>query len=323
MKLGAFINTVFPTRKNLDEALDASKEHGLDAVEIGGGGFLPKNFLNPGELIADEKKRKELVGKVEKRGLFISALSVHANMAHPKKELAEQHIRDFREIVELAGKIGVERVITFAGCPGTSDHDEHPSWITCPWPDYFTEALTWQWEEVLIPLWKDLVPFAKKHGVNRICLEMHPGDAVYTPSKLLKLREAVGEEIGANFDPSHLFWQGIDPTAALRALKDCVFHVHAKDTRIEPLVVQVDGVLDTKPYAREAERAWVFRTVGYGHGHTVWKDFVSQLRLIGYDHVLSIEHEDSLMSTEEGVRKVVRFLRNVMIEEPRSAMWWD
>jgi sugar phosphate isomerase/epimerase len=323
MKLGAFVNTVFPTKGSLDEALDAAKAMGLDAVEIGGGGLIPKNFMNPGDLIGDEKKRKEFVWHVEKRGLFISAISVHGNMAHPDKKIAEQHQRDFREGVELAAKIGVERVITFAGCPGGSEKDVTPNWITCPWPDYFSEALKWQWEQRLIPMWKELVGHARKHGVKKIALEMHPGDAVYTPEKLLLLREAVGEEIGSNFDPSHLFWQGIDPTAAVRALRECIYHVHAKDTRVEPLLVEVNGVLDTKPYAMEGERAWIFRTVGYGHDQKVWKDFVSTLRWVGYDYVMSIEHEDTLMSTDEGVRKVVKFLREVMIEEPRSKMWWD
>jgi sugar phosphate isomerase/epimerase len=152
---------------------------------------------------------------------------------------------------------------------------------------------------------------------------MHPGDAVFNPEKLLKLREACGDTIGCNFDPSHLFWQGIDPTAALRALSDCVYHVHAKDSRVEPLVEQVNGILDTKPYVDEINRSWIFRTVGYGHDAGFWVDFVSTLRLIDYDFVLSIEHEDSLMSGEEGIRKAISFLKDVMIEEPRGAMWWD
>ncbi len=321
MKLGVF-NTLFLDR-DLENALDAVKSYGLDAIEIGCGGFIPKDHVDPAELLEDDKKRKQVVDAVEKRGLFISALSCHGNMAHPNKSFAQEHQKDFRDTVLLAGKIGVERVITFCGCPGTSDNDANPSWITCPWPDYFTDVLKWQWEKKLIPLWREMVGFARKNGIKMIALEMHPGDAVYCPQKLLKLREAVGEEIGCNFDPSHLFWQGIDPTAALRALKDCMFHVHAKDSRVEPLVAQVDGVLDTKPYVEEADRSWIFRTVGYGHDYDFWTDFVSTLRVIGYDFVLSIEHEDSLMSGEEGLTKAIKFLKDIMIEKPRGAMWWD
>lgn len=321
MKLGAF-NTLFFDR-GFEEALEAIKNHGCDAVEIGCGGFITKKHVVPSTLIQDDAECKALLKTVERHGLFISALSCHGNMAHPDSSVAGAHRQDFRDTVTLAGKIGVERVITFAGCPGTSDSDANPSWITCPWPDYFTEALKWQWEEKLIPLWKEEIGFAKKHGVKMIGLEMHPGDAVYTPEKLLKLRNAAGEEIGCNFDPSHLFWQGIDPTAALKALKDCLFHVHAKDSRVNPHVAQVNGVLDNKPYSDEVNRSWIFRTVGYGHDYGFWKDFVSTLRIVGYDYVLSIEHEDSLMSGEEGLEKAVTFLKDVMIEKPRGAMWWD
>ncbi len=321
MKLGAF-NTLFFDR-SFEEAVEAIKGYGCDAIEIGCGGFIYKKHVNPAELLEDDDKRKKMVDTVEKGGLFISALSCHGNMAHPDQAVATQHRQDFRDAVRLAGKIGVERIITFAGCPGTSDHDANPSWITCPWPDYFTEALKWQWEQKLIPMWREEVAYARDNGIKMIALEMHPGDAVYTPAKLLKLREAVGEEIGCNFDPSHLFWQQIDPTAAVRALKDCIFHVHAKDSRVEPLVAEVDGVLDNKPYNEEASRSWIFRTVGYGHDFGFWKDFVSTLRIIGYDYVMSIEHEDSLMSAPEGLKKAVQFLKAVMLEQPRGAMWWD
>jgi sugar phosphate isomerase/epimerase len=321
MKLGVFNTVVLD--KPLEEALDTVKAWKLDAIELGCGGFIPKDHVHPGELIEDEKKRKHLVDAVEKRGLTISALSCHGNIVHPQKAIAEQHRKDFREAVQLAGQIGVERVVTFAGCPGGSENDVTPNWITCPWPDYFSEAVSWQWEKRLIPTWKEEAAFARKHGVKMIALEMHPGDAVYNPEKLLKLRNAVGEEIGCNFDPSHMFWQGIDPIAVIRALKDCIFHVHAKDSRVEPLVANLNGVLDTKPYVEEMDRSWIFRTVGYGHDADFWTDFVSALRLIEYDFVLSIEHEDSLLSGEEGLLKAISFLRNVMIEKPRGAMWWD
>jgi sugar phosphate isomerase/epimerase len=201
--------------------------------------------------------------------------------------------------------------------------DAAPSRITCPWPDYFTETLKWQWEQKLIPLWKEEVGFARKHGLKMICLEMHPGDAVYTPEKLLKLRAAVGPEIGCNFDPSHLFWQGIDPITAVRTLRECIYHVHAKDTKIVESNVRLNGVLDNRPYNQELERSWLFRTVGYGNDLSFWKELVSTLRMIGYDYVLSIEHEDSLMSGEEGLAKAVAFLKEVTIARPRGAMWWD
>jgi len=321
MKLGAFNIMFFD--KDLEETLEKIKSYGCDAVEIGSGGFTPKKHLDAAELIEDDNKCKNISKMIEKHGLFLSALSCHANMLHPNKEFSKQHHKDFRAIVTLAGKLGVERVVTFAGCPGSSDNDLQPNWVTCCWPDYFTETINWQWEKKIIPFWKEEVSFAKKNGVKMIAFEMHPGDSVYNPEKLLKLRDAVGEEIGCNFDPSHLFWQGIDPIAAIRRLKDCIFHVHAKDSRVEPVISSVNGVLDNKPYSDEFNRSWNFRTVGYGNDYKFWKDFVSTLRLIGYDYVLSIEHEDSLLSSEEGLEKAVNFLREVMPSKPKGTLWWD
>jgi sugar phosphate isomerase/epimerase len=182
--------------------------------------------------------------------------------------------------------------------------------------------LDYQWNDVLIPYWKKAVEFAKKHGVNKIALEMHPGFCVYNTNSLLRLREAVGDEIGANFDPSHLIWQGIDPVASIKALNDAIFHFHAKDTYIDPYNTAVKGVLDTSHYGNESERSWLFRTVGYGQDTTKWKAIMSALRMVGYDYAISIEHEDSLMSVKEGLEKAVTFLQEVIIEEETTGMWW-
>jgi sugar phosphate isomerase/epimerase len=183
-------------------------------------------------------------------------------------------------------------------------------------------VLRWQWEERLVPYWREQGRIAEDHGV-RLCFEMAPNDMVYNPRSLLRLREAVGPVIGCNFDPSHLFWQGIDPLEAIVELRDAVYHVHAKDVRVDPRVARVHGVLDPAPYSDFGRRAWTFRTVGYGHDETFWRDFVSTLRVIGYDDVLSIEHEDELLDPDEGLEKAVRFLAPIVLEQPIGAMWWD
>ena len=162
---------------------------------------------------------------------------------------------------------------------------------------------------------------ARAAGV-RIAIEMHPNFVVYNPETMLRLRAVAPGVIGCNFDPSHLFWQGADPVAAIRALGDGIYHVHAKDCRLDPRNIAVNGVLDAKNYTRELERSWIFRTVGYGNDAGTWKAIVSALRLAGYDHVLSIEHEDSLMSGAEGLRKAVAFLRDVVIREPAGIAYW-
>ena len=226
---------------------------------------------------------------------------------HPNKEIAKQFDDDMHNAVLMAEKLGIHQINCFSGCPGDCPESKNPNWVVCAWPNEFCEVVEWQWNEILIPYWKDFVAFAKAHGVNKIALEMHQGFCVYNTYTLKKLREAVGPEIGANLDPSHLIWQGMDPIKVIRALGgDAIFHVHAKDTKIDPINGPIDGTLDYRPYGDEIHRSWIFRSIGYGHDELFWKDFVSQLRLVGYDYVLSIEHEDSLMSKNEGPGKGLR-----------------
>jgi sugar phosphate isomerase/epimerase len=182
-------------------------------------------------------------------------------------------------------------------------------------------VLNWQWEKKVAPLWTQRGKFASDHGV-KIAIEMHPGFVVYNPETLLKLRKIAGLSVGCNYDPSHMFWQGIDPIKAIRVLDGAIFHVHAKDTQIYESNLPKTGVLDVKPYKDEANRSWIFRTVGYGHGAEWWNEFVSTLRMYGYDYVLSIEHEDSLMSVEEGLTKAIQFLDKVVLKEKPAQMWW-
>ncbi|NLX70990.1 MAG: sugar phosphate isomerase/epimerase [Clostridiales bacterium] len=320
MKLGVF--TVLLANKSLEEALKYLKESGVQAVELGTGGFPGNAHANPDELLADEGKLNEFKDLIKKYDMEISALSCHGNPVHPQKEIADAFHKDFEKTVLLAEKLGVERVITFSGCPGDSPGSKYPNWVTCPWPDDFLKILDYQWNEVLIPYWEKAVKFANDHGVYKICLEMHPGFCVYNPETLLKLRAAVGDTIGANYDPSHLFWQGMDPVAPIRKLGPAIYHFHAKDTKIDEINTAVNGVLDTKHYGDEINRSWIFRSVGYGNNYQVWKDIVSNLRMVGYDYVMSIEHEDSLMSPNEGLQKAIAFLKEVMVFEDTGEMWW-
>ena len=320
MKLSVF--AVLLADRSLDEACKYLADSGVQAVEIGAGGFPGKAHCNPEELLRDESKIAEFKNTIEKHGLEIAALSTHGNAVHPDPAVAKQFHDDFVNTVLLAEKLGVKRVITFSGCPGGSPEDKTPNWVTCPWPDDFSEILKYQWDEVLIPYWKKTAAWAAEHGIEKIAFEMHPGFCVYNPETLMKLRSAVGPIIGANFDPSHLFWQGIDPVYAIRYLGDAIYFFHAKDTKIDELNSKTQGVLDTKHYGDEIHRSWIFRSVGYGHNHQVWKDMMSALRMVGYDDAISIEHEDSLMTPNEGLQKAIAFLKDVMMFEDKGAMWW-
>ena len=319
MKVGV-LTALFGGMK-LNDVIEYVSKLGLEAVEIGTGNYPGAPHINVGELLRSGKKIKEYKKKLADKGLEISALSCHGNPLHPNKAIAGAHHNVHQDTVKLAEKMGIKTVNNFSGCPGGTSRDKYPNWVTCPWPEDFSEIVKWQWEEVAIPYWSREAKFAADHGV-RIGFEMHPGFLVYNTETLLKLRRECGKSLGANFDPSHLFWQGMDPLVSLLKLKGCVYHVHAKDCRVDPVNTSANGVLDTKSYGDEINRSWIFRTVGYGHGETWWRDFVSTLRLIGYDGVLSIEHEDSLMSANEGFEKAVVFLQNIVLKEKPGAMWW-
>jgi len=310
VKLGVF--TVVFGELPLAETLDRVVALGLDAVEIGTGNY-------PG----DAHNVPELKREVEARGLEISALSCHGNPLHPDADFAKQSHETFRRTLELANELGVGTVIGFSGCPGDGPTATQPNWVTCAWPPEYLEVLEWQWNERAIPYWTEEASVAREAGV-RVALEPHPGFLVYNPETALRLREAAGPEIGVNFDPSHFVWQGIDPLLAIRELGNAgaIFHVHAKDVYVDPHNRARNGVLDTKHYSRFGERSWSFRSVGYGQGEKFWRDFVSALRMVGYDGVLSIEHEDGLASVEEGLSKAVDVLRAVVLRESPAEMWW-
>lgn len=319
MRIGVF--TVLFQDLPFEEMLDRVVAHGLTAVEIGTGGYPGSHHCPVDELLESESKCQEYLETITSRGLIISAFSCHYEPLSPDKELAKESDEIFRKSVRLANLMEVPVVNAFAGLPAGAPGDTRPNWVTCPWPPYFLEILDYQWNQVAIPYWKEVGKFAEDHGV-KIGFEMHPGQLLYNVDTLLRLREAVGPVAGCNFDPSHLFWNGVDPVAAIRKLGDTIVHVHGKDVYVDLLNVSVNGCNDNKPYDRIAERSWTFRTIGYGHGVKIWKDIMSAFRLIGYDYVISIEHEDALMSTEEGLAKAVAILKGVSIFESPGEMFW-
>jgi sugar phosphate isomerase/epimerase len=318
MKVGVF--TALLAQFSLDKVLEKLKSLDIYTVELGTGNY-PGDPHCKLSMLNDRAALKEFKQKLEGNGFTISALSCHGNPLHPNPAVAKAYQETSKRTVRLAEKLGVSVVIDFSGCPGDSDKAKYPNWVTCPWPPEYLDVLAWQWEKKVIPYWTRHAQFAKDHGV-KIAIEMHPGFVVYSPETLLKLRHIAGNTIGCNYDPSHMFWQGIDPIKAIRVLGDSIFHVHAKDTQIYDSNLPKTGVLDTKKYTDEKNRSWIFRSVGYGHAFGWWKEFISTLRMYGYDHVLSIEHEDSLMSPDEGLSKGAAFLNSIVIKDRPTAAWW-
>ena len=306
-----------------EQALDYCQKVGLEAIELPVGAYPGKPFFEPQDVLNDAGAQKRIKGDCAKRNLEIIGLAVHGNPVSPDSDLAADHAKAHDTAVRLAPKLGTDVVINFSGCPGGSPDDKMPNWVTCAWPPEFEKIRDYQWDEVLKPFWERKNTEAANEGV-RIAFEAHPGFCVYNPETILKLRAACGEQLGANLDPSHFFWQGIDPVESARVLGDagCIFHVHGKDTAIDAHNTRINGMLDTKSYGDLDNRSWVFRTCGYGHGDDFWKPFISMLRLKGYDGVISIEHEDAYMSVQEGFEKAITYLRSVLITEKSGQAWW-
>lgn len=320
MKLGVF-TPVFG-KLAFPEMLDAVTALGpVSAIELGTGGWPGRDHIDPDGLLGCATNTKTFRTAVSDAGLTISALSCHGNPLHPDAARASADDETFRKTVRLAASLDVPVVVTFSGCPGDSPEARHPNWVTTAWPPEYVEVLDWQWEQRAIPYWQEAAAFAKSHGV-RVALEPHPGFLVYNVETALRLRQAAGDHLGVNFDPSHFWWQGIDPATSIAALGAAIFHVHAKDIAMNPAQVAVNGVLDTKSYHRLAERSWLFRSVGWGHDELTWKGIASALRLAGYDGVMSIEHEDALASVDEGLRSAVHLLQRVLLTEPPVVAWW-
>jgi sugar phosphate isomerase/epimerase len=302
---------------SLDEMLEKVGALDLEAMEIATGGYPGNPHCPVEELLGDSGKLKAWEKKFSDRRLQVAALSCHGNPLHPNPAIANRDAETFRLTVLLAEKLGVQVIVGFSGCPGASASDMHPSWITYRWPPEYGEVLDWQWKERVIPHWKQAAKFAREHGLRKIALEMHPNFAVYNLKTLLRLREAVGEEIGANSDPSHLFWQQCDPVQVIRALakEGALFHAHMKDTALSKQNVERYGVLNFGFTAGELPDASdYFRAVGYGHGAETWKEILHAHMETGYEGIVSIENEDAQLEGAVGVERAVFVLKNARDE---------
>ncbi len=290
---------------------------GIEAVEIGTGGYPGTAHCPVKELLEDPAKLRGWKKKFEDRNIQVATLSCHGNPVHPDSKIAQRDAESFRRTVLLAEKLEVKVIVGFSGCPGGSPTDTQPNWVTYRWPPEFAEVQDWQWKEKVIPYWKEAAKFAREHGIHKLAFEMHPNFVVYNPRTLLKLREAVGEEIGANCDLSHLFWQGCDPVEVIHLLgkQGALYHAHMKDTVMFKKNVDRYGVLnfafDTSELPEASE---TFRSVGYGHSANTWKEILRAYMEVGYQGILSIENEDPILPGEVGVERAVYVLKNVRNE---------
>jgi sugar phosphate isomerase/epimerase len=314
MKIGMITDSLPGT--DFDQLVATAARLELDMLEFACGNWSSAPHIELDRMLESESARREFKARLDAHGIGISALNCSGNPLHPG-DAGKRHDAVTRKTIKLASLMGVERVVMMSGCPGAPG-DSHANWITTEWPLEVREILRWQWDDVLIPYWRDLVAYANGLGIRKLCLELHGHQNVYNVRTLKQLRDVVGETVGANFDPSHPMWMGADPLAGARALGEAIYYVHAKDTRIDPVLTGVNGLIETIPGDRFRERSWNYITLGYGHGEQWWREFVAVLAAIGYDDVFSIEHEDPMLPALEGVEKSVAFLRNVLIRLPRG-----
>jgi glutamate-1-semialdehyde 2,1-aminomutase len=311
MRLALYTDSV--ERLSAAEAFDLAARCGASGVELGAGGQSPASHLRRDELLASPQRRAELLAGLAARGLEVAALNCSSWPLHPVHGPADEQL--IRDTLRLAGELGVETVVTMSGCPGDGPAATTVDWVTYPWPADAVALLDRQWDAAA-RLWEELASLAREAGVRRIALELHPLHLVYNVPTLLRLRELVGEIVGANLDPSHLFWQGADPVDAARELGPAVHHVHLKDASFDPVQLRRAGVVDTRPFADPTTRAWSFATVGRGHGVAFWQAFLSTLAAGGYDGALAIENEDPTQTPEEGVLEAAAFIRPLIPTAP-------
>lgn len=290
--------------------LDEVASLGFEGLELGTGNWSAAPHLDLEGLLGSAEARARYADAIRSRGLSIEALNCSGNQLAPNEE-GKAHRAVVEGTFELAGRLGVKKVVMMSGLPGGGPGEREPNWITTSWPARNAEVLDWQWNEVALPYWREAVRMAADNGVERVALENHGCQLVYNPSTLLRLRAEAGSLVGMNLDPSHLFWMGGEPIAAARFLGSAgaLYHVHAKDVRLERGAVDVDGVLDTQAIDRYASRAWNYVALGYGHDARWWKEFISALRMAGYDGAVSLEMEDVSMDPRTGVRKSLALLR--------------
>lgn len=296
-----------------DEMLTHAARMGVQGIEVNTCGWSTAPHCDMAGLLADAGARAAYARAFADRGLEIIALNANGNPLHPTDPAQGAGLRD---TIRLAGAMGITTVCTMSGLPAGSAADSMPNWVVSSWPPETQDILRYQWEDRLIPFWEEITALARENGVERIALELHGNQCVYNVPSLLKLRDAVGPVIGANLDPSHLFWMGADPLLAAEALGDAIYHVHAKDTLLNAPVQATTSLLENGSLMDIPARSWSYITLGFGHGEQWWRQFCYRLKMAGYDGWLSIEHEDVLLNSLEGLEKSVALLQGVMPAAP-------
>lgn len=298
---------------SFDEVLDNAARIGVDGVEVNTGGWSTAPHFDLERMKSSADARRAFLKAFETRGLDVISLNANGNPVHPTDGKQGRCLKD---TIRLAGELGIKTVCTMSGLPAGASGDTMPNWVVSSWPPETRKILDYQWNGVLIPFWTEIAELAQAAGVERIALELHGNQCVYNAPSLLRLREAVGPVIGANLDPSHLFWMGADPLVVAEQLGSAIYHVHAKDTLLNSRVQAMTSLLENGGLTDISARSWSYITLGFGHDENWWRQFCYRLKMGGYDGWLSIEHEDIILNSLEGLERSVALLRAVAPVKP-------
>ncbi|HEX7299673.1 MAG TPA: sugar phosphate isomerase/epimerase [Solirubrobacteraceae bacterium] len=307
------------THLELDEVLAWCAARELTAVELGVGGYSPAPHVDRAALLHDRRARAELLEKLEGAGVALAALNVSGNPLHPRREIAAAHDAALRDALKLAALLGCDRVVAMSGCPGGPGDVAWPVFAGGAWLPDMEGLWEWQWENVIAPYWRELAGFAHGEAPDvRICLELHPGASIYNPESFRLLAESADDAVMVNLDPSHFWWQGMDPIAVIDALDGAIGFAHGKDTLVHADRVARHGVLDFRWPADADTMPWHFCAVGDGHDTATWAELLGALRATGYDGAISIEHEDPRLDSETGIDVSLQGLRAALaaLEQP-------
>ena len=311
MRLGFVSDSL--SAMSFEEMLDSAVRMGVSGIEVNTCGWSTAPHFDLARFLKDARARKDFQAAFSDRGLEIVALNANGNPLHPTARDQSQGLID---TIRVAGELGIETVCAMSGLPAGNTTDTTPNWVVSSWPPETQDILRYQWNDRLIPFWTEISALATQSGVARIALELHGNQCVYNVPSLKKLRDAVGPVIGANLDPSHLIWMGADPLVAAEVLGGALYHVHAKDTLLNAPKQATTGLLENGSLVDISSRSWSYITLGFGHGEEWWRRFCYRLKMAGYDGWLSIEHEDVLLNSLEGLEKSVSFLKRVMPVAP-------